>query len=147
MLQSSCMPRLALLVKQLHNGRYFISIVRVECSRRKVAYRRHTLYLSRRHVRDLYWSASQPDREVFFKVNRLCVCPDDRRHKFQVTRLEVVATRVDDLLWLWITAHRWIPPHIDLSSVLLLGCRYALVVLVPECLFNVQDLAPLEQLL
>src|SRR5260221_5629187 len=54
---SSCMPRLSLLVEQLHDGRHLIGIVRVEC-RRKVAYRWHALYLSRRHVLDCYWSVS-----------------------------------------------------------------------------------------
>src|SRR5260370_765753 len=48
---SSCVPRLSLLVVQLHNSRYFIGIIGVKC-RRKIADCWHALYLSRRHVLD-----------------------------------------------------------------------------------------------
>src|SRR5216684_3257635 len=51
---SSCMPRLPFLVVQLHDGRYFIGVIRVEC-RREISYRWHCSYLVRRHVLNGEW--------------------------------------------------------------------------------------------
>src|SRR5260370_41570574 len=110
------MPRLSLLVEQLHNGGYFVRIIRVECSRREAADRRHALYLSRCHVLDCRI-------EPRFII-RYCVRPDDGRRWLPVpflpelrpfTYLQVQHFR------LWIAAHGRIPPYVDLSLVLLLG--------------------------
>src|SRR5260221_266720 len=146
------MPRLSLLsslIQQLVDGRAFFRLILIP-SFRQVSFRWDFFYLSRRHVLHSYrWHRVEPGREICLLVNRLCVCPDDRRRLLMpfIPELRPFAYRQVQDLWLWITARGRVPPHVDVISVLLFGCLDAFVVFITQRLFNVQDLAPFEQLL